>query len=100
MTDPLMQLLAAITALAGVVGILWRSWERERTEQREDRNKANAAITAELQVQTDMLRRLVERVIRIDNRTHQLAGGRGRVRTPTPFWPVGAAKPDEDKEEP
>ena len=99
MSDPIVQLLAAVTALAGVVGILWRSWERDRNEQREDRNKANAAITTELKVQTDMLRRLVERVIRIDNRTHQLSGGRGRVKTPTPFWP--AKQPDdEDKEEP
>lgn len=98
--DPILELLtkgSAGVVLAVFAFLLWRANDARAKEAREDAQKRDAAIAAELAKQTAMLGRIVERVIRIDDRTHRMGGGRERLKTPTPFFPL--KQPPDDKEE-
>jgi hypothetical protein len=83
------------TVLGALAYLLWRRMESKDKEQREDRKAEATAQQAELEKQTEMLGRMVERLVRIDLRTHRLAGG--RAKTPTPFYPVRPGQSLDDE---
>jgi Tfp pilus assembly protein PilN len=100
-SDPLFELLktgtVGVILAAGVVA-LWRALEAKNKEQREDRQKLDKEISDELKTQTAMLKRIAEKLIKIDNRTFEAEGkGKTRSKTLTPFWPDDGPPDDKEK---
>jgi hypothetical protein len=99
MSDAAIELLVkggGFGALAVMFAVMiWRAWEKDRQSAREDRQEHDAKVTKELALQTDMLKRVVEFVVRIDNRVYRFTGS-GRAKTPTPFWRGPGELDDEE----